>query len=280
MGTWNAGLYANDTTCDVKDTYIQFLKQQLNDEEAYRKTYEEYKELMDTDEEPLFWYALADTQWNVGRLMPKVRDTALDFIRKKGGVSIWAESHSDVSKWENTLQKLKEKIESPMPARKRFSKLIEFERNPWNVGDVYAYQFHTKKSADHGLEGKYILFQKIGNVEYYENIVFSVIQVFDRVFDFIPSLDMLEGIRILPLVYPRSPRDTANYIPSFEWYMKATMIYEKRAHYPKKHLTFVGNINIPEVNYAGNDFTDFFWDKDKMEDWLVEYYLSWENIEY
>lgn len=35
MGTWNAGLFCNDTTCDVRDTYLNFLKLQLNNEEAY-----------------------------------------------------------------------------------------------------------------------------------------------------------------------------------------------------------------------------------------------------
>lgn len=36
MGTWNARLFSNDTTYDVKDTYMEFLKQQLSDEEGVR----------------------------------------------------------------------------------------------------------------------------------------------------------------------------------------------------------------------------------------------------
>ena len=35
MGTWNKRLYSNDTTCDVRDTYIDFLKQQFSNEKAY-----------------------------------------------------------------------------------------------------------------------------------------------------------------------------------------------------------------------------------------------------
>lgn len=283
MGTWGIGLYYNDTTLDVRDTYMQFLKQQLSDEEAYRKTCEEYEELIGTDEEPLFWYALADTQWNVGRLLPQVKDTALSLIQENGGVFIF-ESNSAILRWKNKLQKLKEKLETPMPPKKKFAKPVEFIRNPWNLGDVYAYEFHTQKAAENGLIGKYILIQKVGDVEHFEDMVFSVIQVFDRVFDFIPDLDKLEQIRTLPLIYPPAthgtPDDIAKYIPSFEWYMKAIMIYDKKCHYPKKHLTFIGNLSVPQIEYAGNDFVNLDWAKDGMENWLIKWYLAWQNVTY
>lgn len=32
------------------------------------------------EEEPLFWYALADTLWNYGRLTPEVKEKALYFL--------------------------------------------------------------------------------------------------------------------------------------------------------------------------------------------------------
>lgn len=284
MGTWNTGLFSNDTTSDVRDTYIQCLKQQLSNEEAFQRTYEEYKELIGTDEEPLFWYALAETQWKVGRLTPEVRDTAINFIQKGGGVFIWAESPVGALKWKNTLRKVEEKITSPMPEEKKFRKPVEFERNPWNTGDVYAYQFHTDKAIEDGLYGKYILMQKIGDVEYYEGITFSAIQVFDRVFDLIPNVGILKEVRILPLIYsPMTdgyPKDIADYIPSFAWYMKATMLYEKKNDYPKEHLTFIGNIQLPEKDYCGNDFTDYYWHKNGMDEWLIGYYLSWQNVKY
>lgn len=278
MGTWNFRLYGNDTTADVKETYIGFLKQQLNNTDAYLKTLEEYDELMGTDEESLFWYALADTQWNVGRLTEDVRDKAIAFI--KAGSDDMLEN----PRWEVTFQKLKDKLESPMPAEKRFAKPIEFVRNPWNIGDIYAYQFHTEEAVEHDLYGKYILFQKIGNIEYYENMTFSAIQVFDRVFEEIPDLDMVKDIRILPLTHAPgkngAPNSISDYIPSFEWNMKATMIYEKKLHYPKKHFTFVGNVNVQEITCESNELCDYFFSKNGMEDWLIKFYLSWQNVEY
>jgi len=74
MGTWGAGLYDNDISCDVRDTYIEFLKDKLSNQESYEKTLNMYQECIgDIDDEPLLWFALAETQWKVGRLMPEVK---------------------------------------------------------------------------------------------------------------------------------------------------------------------------------------------------------------
>lgn len=284
MGTWNTGLFSNDVACDVKDTYISFLKEQYSNEDAYQKTYEEYNELIGTEEEPLFWYALAETQWSVGRLMPDVKDMALRFIGEEGGCSLWEDSPRHILKWEDTLRKLQEKIGSSMPPEKKFAKPAEFKRNPWNLGDIYAYQFHTELAAEHGLLGKFILFQKVGNVEYYKNTLYSVVQIFDRVFETLPDLDAIENIRILPQVSPPGvngcPDSISGYIPSFQWFLKATMLYEKKTHYPKKYFTFIGNKQMPEVECFGNAFTDFLLTKDGMEEWLVDFYLNWKDVEY
>lgn len=281
MGTWNAGLFSNDTTLDVKDTYIELLKQKKSNEEAFEKTVKKYKELFNTDEEPLFWYALADTQWNLGRLMPYVKQKAFNFIEKDGGVSLF-ESEKQCQKWKNTLQKLRDKLLIPTPPEKRISIPKEFKKNPWNIGDIYAYQFHTEKANENGLLNKYILFQKIGDVEYYENIIYSVVQVLDKVFDNIPLIEDVKNIRVLPLVLSHKGHElsTKEFIPSFEYYLKAAMCYEKKNHYPQKYFTYVGNLEVDEIHCAGNHLADYYWDKNWMEDWLIDFYLSWQNVEY
>lgn len=100
MGAWGSSLYANDTTSDVRDSYAELLQNQESGFEAYQKTVEKYEELMDDeDEEPLFWYALADTQWQYGRLMSNVKIKALAWIEKRGGQSLWKESKSGGKGW-------------------------------------------------------------------------------------------------------------------------------------------------------------------------------------
>ena len=76
----------------------------------------------DEHEEPLLWFALAETQWKVGRLVPEVKDKALEWIKKNGGLEPWLEEGGKGTGWHKTLEKLKQKLESPMPAEKKIKK--------------------------------------------------------------------------------------------------------------------------------------------------------------
>ena len=150
MGFWGPGLYSNDTTMDVRDTYKGFLGDQLSSEEAHEKTLEQYQELIGSDEEPLFWFAFAETHWRVGRLLPEVKDKALNWIERGGGLDLWEENPKGKIGWQGTLLKLKEKLESPMPRERKFPKI---DLNPWSMHDVYAYQLHGEHAEKRGLEG-------------------------------------------------------------------------------------------------------------------------------
>jgi len=234
MGFWGAALFSNDTTCDVRDTYGGFLSDQLSNEEAYMKTLERNRELIKTDEEPLFWYALAETQWRVGRLLPNVKITALEWIERGGGVDFWEENLKGREGWLNTLQRLRAKLETPMPKEKYFPK---FDYDPWDLDDVYAYQLHELCAEKNGLAGKYMLLQKIGAVIANERgKTLMQLHVIDHVFDDAPNLDDMMRYRILPMddlncKSLQQPLSMNGYV-SF---------YKKPSEYPKKYLTFLGN---------------------------------------
>ena len=77
---------------------------------------DENRDIMgDSEEEPLFWFALADTQWNYGRLIPKVKEKALHFLAQDEELQRWQDSGQKLMAWKKTLNTLKEKLESPQP---------------------------------------------------------------------------------------------------------------------------------------------------------------------
>lgn len=137
-----SGLYANDSTCDVRDSYIKFLQEELSNAEAYEKTLEEYQEYIGDQDESLLWFALAETQWRTGRLLLEVKEKALEWIHKGGGLELWEESANKGTGWKKTLQNLKLKLLSPMPPEKKIRKPQIIDNNLWNVNDIYAYRFH------------------------------------------------------------------------------------------------------------------------------------------
>lgn len=281
MGTWGTKLFSNDTTCDVRDTYIELLKNQYSDKDAEQKTYEEYEELIGTDEEPLFWLALAHTQWKNGRLSLEVREKAFAWIEVNGGADLFEEDKKIYERWIKYLVELKEMLLSQMPPRKVYRKPVEFERNPWNLGDVYAYQFHTDIAEQRGLLNKFIVFHKIGDIEYFKGEVYTIVQVYDKIFNEVPKLKDIADVRILPLVEPPSSNETIDdYIPSFEYYLRSMMNFWNKRSYPVKHLIFIGNMYVPKIEYKYNMISELAWDRDKMDEWLSDYYLGWQGIEY
>lgn len=281
MGTWSTKLYGNDTTSDVRDTYIECLRRTENDEDAYRMTLNEYHELIGTDEEALFWFALADTQWKLGRLMSSVKKNALNFISEFRNMVSEQLNVKQVASWNRTLESLSSQLNSPMPLRKKISPHKAFDRNPWNVGDLYAYRFLSKKSQSYDLHGKYIVFQKVGDALSFDHLTFSVVQIFNKIYSSCPTIDDIDGVDTLPFVYPPSieepPNSIDEYLPSFDWYTKAIMILDKPSSYPKKHLTFIGNTSLSHRIYHGNEYTEAFWESNGMEDWIIDFYNEWNK---
>ena len=120
MGAWGTGLYQDDTTDDIKEEYLNYLRIGLTNEEATNKVLEEndwWEE--DEEEAPLLWFALADTQWKYGRLMDKVKKQALKYIEEGTDLERWEEDKKLYKKRKEVLEKLKEKLNSPMPKEKK-----------------------------------------------------------------------------------------------------------------------------------------------------------------
>ena len=72
MGTWGTGLFDNDFANDVREDYLEKLRSGKTAEIASREMIESYLPAVE-EEEALFWFALAATQWEYGRLQFNVR---------------------------------------------------------------------------------------------------------------------------------------------------------------------------------------------------------------
>ena len=313
MGTWGSSLYANDTTSDVRDSYTQMLKDQLSNQEAYEKILKNFKDCMeDEDEAPLFWYALAETQWKTGRLLPEVKAKALEWIDKEGGAELWEENTKGAASWKKTLEALRVKLESEQRKEKKFRKKVIPNQNPWNLYDVYAYRVHAQswrekeetKKDESEIFGKYILFQKIGENSSWHNPLDTVmmVQIFERAFDNIPSPEdvheTMHNYRLLPLSYPKDLLnryrrralglpDPSNASQKLCIYNPVAMSvrmeqYDWNPSYPKDELTFICNVeyfgNRQHERKDGEAFSTLEWEKIRT---LIGWYFAlWKNLEY
>ncbi len=166
MGTWGTGLYQDDTTCDIKEDYLDLLKVGMSKEEALKKIIE-YNEdrLRYEDERDLFWMALADTQWKYGRLDEKVKKRAIEAIESGRDLEIWKKDNPKLYKKRKiVLEKLKEKLNTEQLQEKKITKMT-FERPNWKVGDVILYQLLNEDFKEHRWYKKYVLLKVMGTIK-------------------------------------------------------------------------------------------------------------------
>ena len=135
MGAWGAGLYQDDVSCDVKEGYRDWLSVGKSNEEATNIMIEYNRDFIEDEEDgPVFWLALADTQWKCGRLMKEVKEEALN--QMDNNLKRWKEEGTrEYNKRKKVLENLKERLESPQPPEKKIKKL-KLSKAYWKVGDV------------------------------------------------------------------------------------------------------------------------------------------------
>jgi hypothetical protein len=145
MGTWSASLFGDDLACDVRDGWLDLLRQGLDGKQATRKLSQEMAEEI-ADEGDTVWLALAATQWKYGRLEPRVKARALKII--DSGRDLEARQHADarfLKQRRRLLEQLRQQLASPPPPERkvRVQKPLQPSQrgeSKWQLGQVVAYR--------------------------------------------------------------------------------------------------------------------------------------------
>jgi hypothetical protein len=122
----------------VRDEWRDAILDGLSAEDATQcllESFDEYLEEAETEE--LFWMALAAAQMETGRLLPDVRDRALQIIDAGGDVDRWREDGEEslARQRARVLERLAAKLRGPQPKPKRLRRPVELSV-PLEVGDV------------------------------------------------------------------------------------------------------------------------------------------------
>lgn len=237
MGAWGTSLYSNDSACDIRGDYMELLKTGKTNAEAEKILIEDNQGyIADPEEAPLFWFALADMQWNYGRLTPEVKEKALYYLQnREAELERWRESgEKQTAAWNRTLDELQEKLLSPQPPEKKVSKFRPYHCK-WALGDVFAYRFSGDYSKETGFFGKQFAFRKVSETNWYPLHVIPVVEVFDWIGEELPSLDELLEMPLLPgaKLWHGDPRSI--------WECFYAPITTANRFYPEQNLTWLGN---------------------------------------
>jgi hypothetical protein len=139
VGAWGTAIFSDDTALDVREEWREAVLEGLSAEEATARLMQSFDDHRgdDEDTEKLFWMALAAAQFETGRLLPDVRDRALEIIDRGGDVHRWQEDGDDVSAGQRArvLERLAAKLRGPQPKPKRLRRPPDLTV-PFEVGDV------------------------------------------------------------------------------------------------------------------------------------------------
>lgn len=126
MGASGTGIRDDDVVCDVIGTFTDHLKAGKSIAEASRLLVAECTDFIgDSDDGPLFWIGLAESQWTFGGLDPEVLakvkadfDTGHDLERWREVSEIACEQRRKV------LTKFIQKVSSPNPRPRKTPKMV------------------------------------------------------------------------------------------------------------------------------------------------------------
>lgn len=178
MGAWGPRLYQDDVALDAKDSYKDQLRKGRNGKEITQELIKnnEYT-ISDCDDAPVFWFALADTQWNLGRLEEFVKEQALHHIHAGEDLKRWELEDPKGAKIRmKVLLELEQKLLSSQPAEKKVPQ-HRIYRCEWKMGDVFAYPLASDYAKEKGIYGKYFLFHKIDELMIWDENVIPIVRV-------------------------------------------------------------------------------------------------------
>ncbi|MBP5154148.1 MAG: hypothetical protein ILP12_03975 [Lachnospiraceae bacterium] len=304
MGAWGISLYSNDTCRDVRNLYIDKLKKGVNNQDATAAVLSVFQELVgDEEEEPLFWFALADTQWDYGRLQPEVKEKALYWLNRNEELERWCENGQKLfEEWVDTRRKLREKLEATPPPEKKATKHRSY-RDSWKLGDVFAYRFCSNVDQLKGMAraymnmfppdpwlcGKYMIIRKVSERSWWPDSIIPELCAYRWIGERIPSLDEIRKMPKQPMMYPEATgvyektwklggTERENLIKKNESFV---LVKTTAQSFPKDKVIYLGNLSGNDlVPFSGKDTqgkTTVEWFS--MERFFFEYYKAWKEFD-
>src|SRR5579864_4732965 len=123
MGVWGTGIFSDDNASDLREDYRTLIGDGISGREATDRLLKQWSPEGDPALEPVFWLALAVTQWSCGRLEERVKAKALAVIENGLAIGEWRGGKLE-RKRQAVLDTTRKKLESPQPPARPIKKRV------------------------------------------------------------------------------------------------------------------------------------------------------------
>lgn len=186
MGAWGTAIFSDDTACDVRDDYREFLGDGLTNRGATDAVLREWQGQCDEAEMGVVWLSLAAIQWKCGRLEDRVKQQALRIIDTGTDLERWEGDVNLIRKRKASLAKLRSTLMSPQPSPRKIPKRFR-DSCDWEIGELVAYRL---------LSGKWIIF-RVHEFHSDRGGTSPTCEILDSVFDSIPQESKLKELGVV-----------------------------------------------------------------------------------
>ena len=236
MEVWTVGIFDDDVSDEVKFRYRDLIGNGETGEKATSILVKEYLPTLSTpDEMRIFWLSLAVIQWKLGRLEDEIKMKALSIIDSGEDLFRW-ENEKDRKKREKVLQRVREQLLSPQPAKKKVAKRF-VAGTSLEIGDMVLYTMAS---------GKKVVMNVIYIQEYPYGDRYPVFELYKWLGTDIPNLEQVKNTELFLVGLEIFP--------------------DKKTDYPYKRLTVIQkgaattNIQEPNKTICWADF-DYYLDE-------------------
>lgn len=170
MGIWGPGLYDNDCTADIKESFQQYINNGISPAQIKQMLLDEYADLFNDEEDgPLAKLAIAEQLCMVDALDPSDREAMIAYLLNGGDLDNWIGQPPDLSTLrKKELRRLLTLFRTPASEKKNAPKQRNIVSFPWTVGQVYALPLCGQRAKDLELIGEYLLFYIFSESEEYK----------------------------------------------------------------------------------------------------------------
>lgn len=238
LEVWTVGIFDDDVSDEVKFRYCDLIGNGETGIKATSILIKEYLPTLSTpDEVRVFWLSLAVIQWKLGRLEDEIKIKALYIIDSGEDLFRW-ENEKDRKKRKKVLQRAREQLLSPQPAKKKVAKRFVADTN-LEAEDVVLYTM---------VSGKKVVMNVSSIREYPYGDKYPVFELYKWIGTDIPLLEQIKSTEIFLVGLEIFPN--------------------KKTDYPEKRLsviqkgTLTTNIQEPKITICWADF-DY-----SLEEWF------------
>lgn len=202
MGCWGMGITQTDEYCEVYDRFMEEYDQGKPLSDIKQDILNEYLEEFDENDGVLHdvYFAIGKAEWMCGGVSADIFARITHIIKTGENISFYREleaSESDLKLRQKNLMKFLALLSTPRGKTKKrkvpVEKYVKIEKPklpPFRCGDVFAYE----------IDGKYRLLSLINRGKFCLTEA-SYCYVWTKLYDTIPSLEVLTKEYIMPLGY-------------------------------------------------------------------------------